>query len=214
MEVLNQIYEAIKNGNLGFVLIAILAFLFNKHISILDIYSRIKDRKLNKYKKYGDDFISMEENDTLEKQLIINEKKEILLQQLTGIKDEDERYKYAFLVLNSKCLRKYDTEIKKILPYLSKDEQGYSKFNMIEYKKNTIKNYIYAFFYFMIMMFFAYLFNYSALDYAKNNAPSYFPILMLLGMIFFEFVALYYRYKPVKKNRLMKLIELIEKARF
>ncbi|MBE8597350.1 hypothetical protein [Xenorhabdus sp. BG5] len=122
-----ELSKSIAEGNISLVIIIIFILLFMKNKEIRELLSSFKDLALNKYKKYGDDYISFsKEENTIEFNFIKRKTKDILLIKLTGIRDYNSRRIYMFLLSKPYRCDILEGQLKEIVTYINHEDKKFS----------------------------------------------------------------------------------------
>ncbi|MDC9623096.1 hypothetical protein PSI22_15985 [Xenorhabdus sp. XENO-7] len=96
--------------------IALILFVKNKKLR--EILLAFKDQGLNKFKKYGDNYLSrIKEGNTIESLFIERKTKDILLLKITGVRDHVSRKIYMFLLAEPYRCDILEDQLKEIVKY-------------------------------------------------------------------------------------------------
>ncbi|PHM49553.1 hypothetical protein [Xenorhabdus sp. KK7.4] len=139
MSIINETKELsriIGEGNISLVIIIVFIILFMKNKEIREMISSFKDQGLNKYKRYGDNYISLaREENTIELNFIERKTKDILLTKLTGIRDYNSRRIYMFLLSKPYRCDIPEGQLKEIVKYITHEDKKFST-DFKRYKKD------------------------------------------------------------------------------
>lgn len=114
----NHVFSLLKE-NTWLAFVVFFTRLLFQYDKVYNLFSFFTEYKLRKLRHYGEEYLSIEdnENDSIEKKFIKKEKKELLIKLLTGMPNNDKSKIYMYLKFygpkNSRGLKKFVDHIYK-----------------------------------------------------------------------------------------------------
>ncbi|MBC8949885.1 hypothetical protein [Xenorhabdus sp. TS4] len=208
MSIINETKELLKSiseGNISLVIIIIFIILFMKNKEIREIISSFKDQGLNKYKKYGDNYISLaREENTIELNFIKRKIKDISLIKLTGVRDYNNRRIYMFLLSKPYRCDILEGQLKEIVKYIIHEDKKFS-IDFRRYTKDRRKYLFISIVSLLLMLTLSYI-----LVLHSSSKPEKIHIVPYVLVAVTEFSWLWFYNKLPKRKKMQEYSDKLE----